>query len=318
MGGFSDSARPGEVSTESSLRCWTPSGLRSIKYTDPEKNSGKPILLCVPGIARTHRDFGYLAAAARKHFRVVCVTLLGMGASERLPSAADYRSAGWDLHISCLVTLISHLSAQRLTFVGTSLGGIFGLILAAQERSPISALVLNDIGAFAAKENFVGFNEALASDVRFGSVDHAEKYLKIAYRAIGALSGAQWREFTLDSIEATAGGQFRLSYDPNIARQFIGTVNADLDLWDVWKRVRCPTLIVRGHNSQFLTELTVKSMLEDRENCVSVTLPDCGHFPHLRTQEHTSPIIDWVTRQMVNEPQLFCAECKVNSASVPY
>lgn len=288
--------------TEYALSVWTRWGLRTIKYTDPDRLSGKPILLCVPGVARTGRDFNRLAQSARPHFRVVCVTLLGMGTSDRLPSAADYRTAGWDLHINSIVTVMSYLGAQRVTYIGTSLGGIFGIILAAQRNSPISALVLNDVGAFAARENFMGFNEALASDVRFKNIEHAEKFLRIAFRTIGPLSADEWREFTLDSIEpGSTSGQYRLSYDLNIARQFLDAEKEDLDLWRYWNRVTCPALILRGKDSRFLNQSTMTEMLAIHRKSEGVTFPDCGHFPHLRSKEHTIPIVDWLVRQRLGD-----------------
>ncbi len=280
-----------------SLRVWTPWGLRAVRYTDTDRFSDKPILLCVPGIARTHRDFAYLATAARKDFRVVSITLLGMGDSERLPSAAAYRSAGWDVHVNSVMTLLAHLRTRHVTFLGTSFGGIIGMILAAQPNSPISALVLNDIGAFSSSENFVGFNEALAADVRFKSIDHAEKFMKIAFRAIGTLTAEEWHRFTLDSIEPAAPDQYRCCYDPNITRQFLTGEGSDLRLWEYWARVACPVLIVRGSESRWLSEATVREMKAGRRNCDSITLNGCGHFPHLRSEEHTAPILQWAVRQ---------------------
>lgn len=283
--------------SEYSLRLWTPAGLKAIKYTDTDRFSRKPILLCVPGIARNYRDFSFLSSKAAEYFRVISVSPLGTGTSDRLPSAEHYRSAGWDLHINCLVNLISHLGTDRITYVGTSLGGLFGIILAAQQCSPITALVLNDVGPFIAKENFVGFNEKLATDIKFTSIEHAEKYLKIAFRDVGVLSATQWREFTLDSIEPRDGGSFRLAYDLNIARQFLDLPIRDIELWNIWARVCCPVLVVRGSKSLFLTETTLNAMLEKRTNCLSMSFPKCGHFPHLRSDEHTKPIMSWLLRQ---------------------
>jgi pimeloyl-ACP methyl ester carboxylesterase len=287
--------------SEYSLRFWTSAGLKAIKYTDTDRFSRKPVLLCVPGVARNYQDFSYLSAKAAEYFRVICVSPLGTGTSERLPSAEHYRSAGWDLHINSLVNLISYLGTDRIAYVGTSLGGLFGIILAAQQCSPITVLVLNDVGPFIAKENFVGFNERLATDIKFLSIEHAEKYLKIAFRDVGVLSATQWREFTLDSIEPRDGDSFRLAYDLNIARQFLGQPLRDIDLWNIWDRVCCPVLVIRGSESLFLTETTLNAMLEKRTNCLSMIFRKCGHFPHLRSDEHIMPIINWLLRQQKND-----------------
>nr|WP_249803611.1 alpha/beta hydrolase [Bradyrhizobium sp. 21] len=285
-----------EPDTEYSLRCWTPDGLRTIIYTDtdPQPAAGKPTLICVPGVARNHRDFRYLALKARDSFRVVSVSLLGVGASDRLSSKTQYQAGGLDLHINCIVNLLSRLGLEKVAFLGTSLGGIVGMTLAAQSPSPIAALVLNDIGAFVPKENFVGFNERLATEIKFTDLGRAETYFKIAFREVGRLSPEQWRQFTLDSLDGWSDGGYRLAFDAGIAQQYIGREVCDLELWAVWARVQCPALIVRGERSRFVRAETITEMRAMNPLCASITLADCGHFPHLRSEEHVVPILAWL------------------------
>ncbi len=297
--------RPTEISVDRSsfdefaLPVWTPSGLRTIVYGDTDRYSTKPILVCVPGITRNYQDFRDVAEIASQRFRVIGVTLLGMGRSDRLPSAEAYRAAGWDAQVNCVVTLLAHLRAKTVTFLGTSFGGVIGILLAAQPNTPISTLILNDIGAFCCRENFIGFNEALASEIKFLNLAHAEKFIKFAFRSVGYLTAREWHAFTLDSIEAADGDQYRLSYDPNIARQFLGEERGDLDLWDCWNSVRCPTLVVRGKESQWLSESTVEKMRDVNPACDGLTLNGCGHFPHLRSKEHIEPIMRWLEKRML-------------------
>src|SRR5205823_5424295 len=126
-----------------SVQCASPKGLHRIAYLEWGDPRNKDVLVCVHGLARTGRDFDELARALCGQFRVVCPDLAGRGDSDRLSDPALYAVPQY---VSDMVTLIARLDVDGVNWLGTSLGGVVGMGLAAQSGAPVKKLVLNDAG----------------------------------------------------------------------------------------------------------------------------------------------------------------------------
>ena len=126
-----------------SVQCASAKGLHRIAYREWGDPRNRDVLICVHGLTRTSRDFDTLAAALCTHFRVVCPDLAGRGDSDRL---ADPMLYGLPQYVADMVTLIARLDTEAVSWVGTSLGGLAGMALAAQPGNPVARLVLNDSG----------------------------------------------------------------------------------------------------------------------------------------------------------------------------
>src|SRR3989440_911191 len=158
-----------------SVQCASAKGLHRIAYLEWGDPRNRDVLICVHGLARSSRDFDELARALCGHFRVACPDLAGRGDSDRLPDPALYAVPQY---VSDMVTLIARLDAESVNWIGTSLGGLVGMALAAQPGAPIKRLVLNDVGPVIAKAALERIATYLGQAPAFPSVEEAEKYVR--------------------------------------------------------------------------------------------------------------------------------------------
>jgi pimeloyl-ACP methyl ester carboxylesterase len=230
----------------------------------------------VPGLTRAAHDFDALAASLRDRYRVIAVDLPGRGASDWLASGADY---ALPTYLQALTHLLAWLD-RPVQWIGTSLGGLCGMALAAMSDSPITRLVLNDIGPeipAAALERI----RAYLADAPEAFADHAalEAHLRRVHAPFGRLSDAQWAGLARHSARALPDGRLALHYDPAIAAPILATPAQDVDLWGLWSRVAQPRLVLRGAESDLLLPATVARMREG--GAETHVVPECGHAPAL-------------------------------------
>src|SRR3954453_2828304 len=158
-----------------SVQCASAKGLHRIAYLEWGDPRNRDVLVCVHGLARSSRDFDELARSLCGHFRVACPDLAGRGDFDRLPDPALYAVPQYG---SDMVTLIARLDAESVNWLGTSLGALMGMALAAQPGSPVKKLVLNDAGPVIAKAALERIAAYLGKTPVFGSLEEAEKYVR--------------------------------------------------------------------------------------------------------------------------------------------
>ncbi len=239
-------------------------------------NPAAPAVLCVHGLTRNGRDFDPLAEALADRYHVICPDLPGRGASDWLPDAALYQPLSY-------VVALSHLLAftnKKTIWIGTSLGGICGMMAASAAHAPITKLVLNDIGplipaaALSRIRDYIG-----GGPDHFPTLAALEAHLRIIHAPFGPLTDAQWRHLARYSARALPGGGFALHYDPEIATPIKASVPLDADLSPFWNRLHLPILAIRGESSDLLTEPTFARMAAS--GAQTLTVADCGHAPAL-------------------------------------
>jgi pimeloyl-ACP methyl ester carboxylesterase len=262
-----------------SVQCASPKGLHRIAYLEWGDPRNRDVLVCVHGLARSSRDFDELARSLCGHFRVACPDLAGRGDSDRLPDPALYAVPQY---ASDMVTLIARLDAESVNWVGTSLGGLVGMALAAQAGSPIKRLVLNDVGAVIAKVSLERIATYLGQTPAFNSLEDAEKYVRAVSAPFGPHSEAQWRFLTETFVRKDADGRWRAHYDPRIADEYKRTLpSKDIELWYLYDAIRCPTMLLRGAESDLLSKETAAAMSRRGPKAKLVELPGVGHAPTL-------------------------------------
>ena len=197
------------------------------------------MLLCAHGLTRQGRDFDALAAALAPHYRIACPDIVGRGRSDWLADKAGY---GYPQYCADMAALIARLGSETVDWLGTSMGGLIGMMLAAFPKSPIRRLVLNDIGLLVPKSGVERLAQYVGKDPRFPSLAAAIAYMREVAAPFGALSEDEWRHLTVHGVREEPDGSWRLAYDPAIAAPFQGEIK-DLDLWSLWDRIRCPTLV---------------------------------------------------------------------------
>ncbi len=234
------------------------------------------VLICVHGLTRCGRDFDVLAKALSSHYRVLCPDVVGRGQSDWLANKADY---DFPQYVSDMVRLIAKSGAKKVHWVGTSMGGIIGMVLAAQPHSPITRFVINDIGSFIPKaslERIAQYMNPLANPL-FDSIDAAVAVVR-SVSPFGPLTDAQWHQLTLPLIKQVADGRWQFRYDPAIAISLKSKPITDVDLGEFWNEISCPVLVTRGADSDLLLKSTFTQMCA-RSNVRGVEFANTGHAP---------------------------------------
>ena len=252
----------------------------------------RDVLVCVHGLTRTGRDFDELARTLCSQFRVVCPDVVGRGESDRLADPALYATGQY---LSDMVTLLARLDVEAVYWLGTSMGGLIGMALAAQSGSPVAKLVLNDAGpvvARAALERIAGY---LGKSPNFATLDEAERYIRAIAASFGPHSDAQWRFLTESWLRKNEDGSWRAHYDPRIAESFHAAMpEKDLELWSLYDAVRCPTLVLRGEHSDLLARATAAQMTRRGPKAKVVEIPGVGHAPTLLHADQIAVVRDFL------------------------
>lgn len=258
------------------LRWLATTGFHTMRWVEWGPVDGAPVL-CVHGLTRNGRDFDVLAQAlAAEGRRVICPDLPGRGASDWLPHAGLYQPP---TYVVALGHLLARIDAPWIDWVGTSLGGICGMLAAIIPGHPVRRMVLNDVGAFITKESLERIRDYVGNEGVFPDIAALEGYLRRVHASFGALSDAEWRHMAEHSSRACDGG-VALHYDPAIARPMQDGPIEALDLWALWGAVTVPTLLIRGVESDLLPAEVALRMAE-RTGVRLAEVRDCGHAPAL-------------------------------------
>jgi pimeloyl-ACP methyl ester carboxylesterase len=277
-----------------SVQCISPRGLHRIAYLEWGDPRNRDVVVCVHGLTRVARDFDDLARALCGRFRVLCPDMAGRGDSDRLADPALY---GVPQYVSDCVALIARLDVEAVSWVGTSMGGLIGMTLAALPGTPVKRLVLNDIGPVVTKVSLERIGSYLGRAPAFPSIEKAVEYIRDVAAPFGKHTDEQWRFLTEIWLRKSDDGTYRAHYDPRIAEPFRASMpKADLEIWPVWEAIRCPTLVVRGARSDLLSKKTASQMTERGPKARLVEIPEVGHAPTLMDPGQIS-----VVREFLNE-----------------
>ena len=284
-----------------------------IAYTDWGHVGNPHVVVCVHGLARNSRDFDYLAAALTPECRVVCMDVAGRGESDWLENKSEYTFSTYQNDAAAMLARAgapaSNLSATvdaRIDWVGTSMGGLIGLFLAAKKNSPIRRLVLNDVGALIPWSALFRMKGYITRGRRFSSEAEVEAYLREVCAPFGPLSDEQWRHMARHGARLAADGSFYLRYDPAIGEGLHGHIDPEfpigpdllrgIDLWNVWSKLECPTLVLRGAQSEVLLPATLAEMRSRKPEVEVVELAGSGHAPALMSEEQIRVVKDFLLR----------------------
>jgi pimeloyl-ACP methyl ester carboxylesterase len=194
-------------------------------------------------------------------------------------------------------TLLAQQGLKSVDWIGTSMGGLLGMMLAAQPSSPVRRLVMNDIGAFIPMDALQEISRGLEAPESFATLDEVEAHLRRTRSEWGPIGEAEWKAMALHSSRplrpASAG--LRLHFDPRIAQVARPIpLTPGLFFWDSWYRVRCPVLLLRGESSRVLPRNVADTMLDVRPDARLVEIPGCGHVPSLMTEDQVTLVRDFL------------------------
>lgn len=263
---------------------------------------GRHVVVCVHGLSRQGRDFDALAAVLTAHARVVCVDVAGRGHSDWLADPLGYQIPQYAADI---LALLAHLrgtsDVQHIDWVGTSMGGLIGLGVAAQPAAGLRRLVLNDVGPNVRWEALLRIGSYLGHNPWFASEAAAFDYLAGISAGFGPHTPEQWRALSLPMLRAADGG-WRLHYDPAIAVPLRALLGLDEDkgraaaaaseaaLWALYDSLNLPTLLLRGADSDLLGADTAQAMTERGPRARRVDFDGVGHAPTLVAAEQSEAV----------------------------
>jgi pimeloyl-ACP methyl ester carboxylesterase len=270
----------------------TGTGLHRLSYLEWGDPANPRVVVCVHGLTRCARDFDPLAAALADHYRVVCPDMPGRGESGWLANPMEYATP---TYVNDAVTLVARLGVDAVDWVGTSMGGLIGMALAALEGNPIRRMVLNEAGPVVAAAALERIGTYVGRAPEFPSLDAAEQYIRAISAPFGPHSDAEWRFLTEHVVRRKPDGGYRVHYDPAIAVPFNAAApHQDIELWPFWGRIRCPTLVIRGELSDLLTRETVERMRSSGPRAQAVEIPGVGHAPTLMQADQIAIVRDFL------------------------
>lgn len=275
---------------ERSLLGLSPHGFHRVVWYEWGEAANPRVVVCVHGLTRTGRDFDVLGEALARTHRVVAVDMPGRGRSEWLADKSDYV---FTTYLTTLTALLAATGAASVDWVGTSMGGLLGIVMAAQPGTPIARLVVNDVGptiepaALARIGSYVGTNPSFASEAEF------DAYLR-SISPFGPHDDAQWAHLAGTMRTRRADGRFGFVYDPGIAVPFRQHA-APPDLWPLWDAIRCPTLLLRGAQSDLLSATTAHAMTLRGPRPRLVEFEGVGHAPMLLVRDQVAAVVDFLT-----------------------
>ena len=262
-------------------------GFHEMAYVE-RGDPGAPAVVCVHGLTRQGRDFDRLAEHLATDFRVICPDLPGRGHSDWLSDPNLYQPQTY-------ITALSHLLAViggPVLWVGTSLGGICGMVLAAQPGTPISRMVLNDIGPFIPAAALARIRDYMLPPPEFPDLGALEAHLRIIHGSFGVPDDAGWAEMARHSSRALPNGAVTLHYDPAIADPIRSQEPADVNLMNFWRKIDVPMMTIRGERSDLLLPETLEEMVAS--GSASLVVPGAGHAPALMDEKTISRIADFL------------------------
>ncbi|HEY6858749.1 MAG TPA: alpha/beta hydrolase [Pseudolabrys sp.] len=270
-------------------------GFHRIHYTDWGSPDAERVVICVHGLTRNCRDFDFLAQALASDFRVVCPDVAGRGQSDWLPNKDDYAYPQYCADMTALMARVTAGGGPRkIYWVGTSMGGIIGMLLASRRGSPIERMVVNDVGALVSKAAVERIGAYVGKDPRFKTLAELEALVRVVHAPFGALTDAQWRHLTVTGARQHADGSWGFAYDPGIAAAFRRAPAAEVDLWTFWGAVSCPTLLLRGAQSDLFEKDTALKMTRRGPQTRLVEFEGVGHAPALMSDEQIRAVRDFL------------------------
>lgn len=278
---------------QKSVQCASPSGLHRMAYTEWGDAANPRVLLCVHGLTRSGRDFDFLAEKLAAHYRVVCPDVVGRGRSDWLRDAAGYILPQY---VADMVTLVARLDVESVHWLGTSMGGLIGMLLASMEKTPIARLVINDVGPVIGTEAIQRIGQYVGVDPTWPSFDEALAYIKRVSAPFGSLPEEQWRLLGEHTVRQRADGRWGFVYDPRIAEPFKAAFadGGNVDLWPVYDRIACPTLVLRGADSDLLARDTWLQMGGRGPKAELVEIPGVGHAPMFLSADQVGIVGDFL------------------------
>lgn len=268
-----------------SVQCISLGGLHRMSYKEWGDADNPRVLVCVHGVTRVADDFDYMARALAGDYRVICPDIVGRGRSGWLANPQQYILPQY---VSDIVTLLARVlpddDSQQVDWFGTSMGGLIGIGLASLPGNPVRKLVLNDIGPVLAPAAMQRIGDYIGQDLRFDTFEMAAQFIRDVSLPFGPHSDAEWHKLASDVLRQDKDGKWVRHYDMGLALPFRSATPESAEaaqamLWAAYDAISCPTLLVRGAESDLLSPETAYEMTQRGPKARLVEIPHVGHAP---------------------------------------
>lgn len=268
--------------------------------------SAAHVVICVHGLSRQGRDFDVLAQAlcgrAKTPIRVVCPDVAGRGQSDWLRDPMGYQVPNY---AADMLALLAQLKPDTLDWVGTSMGGLIGLVVCGQPGLPLPVkvrrLVLNDVGPVIQWQALQRIGQYLGETGRFATVQQAADAMRLISTTFGPHTPAQWLALSAPMVKPIndGSGALTLHYDPAIALPFDkvtpdSAAQGEAMLWQLYDAITAQTLLVRGAQSDLLSHDTAMAMTQRGPKARLVEFAGVGHAPTLVQGDQVAAVTDFL------------------------
>jgi pimeloyl-ACP methyl ester carboxylesterase len=268
-------------------------GLRLFSRVYPGPSARVPVVLCLHGLMRTGRDFEELAPHLAARYRVLVPDVRGRGRSAR---DRDFNNYTIPVYLQDVSALLAGLGAPRVSIVGTSMGGLMAMVLAAMQPDVVRAIVLNDVGP---EVDPAGLERIRSYAGRSAPVRNWAEAVAQARATYGAawpgLSDERWEVLVRRGYRENAGGIPEVDADP-LVREPLKDSSGTPALWPWWGGAlrQVPILAIRGAHSDVLNAATLERMAREKPGLVALTVADRGHSPLLDEPECVAAIDEFL------------------------
>ncbi|MDB5942768.1 MAG: hypothetical protein JWQ13_2334 [Ramlibacter sp.] len=266
------------------------------------------VVVCAHGLSRQGRDFDVLAQAlvqrAGGKLRVVCPDVVGRGRSDWLKEPMGYQIP---VYAGDMLAMLGQLQQQapvaKLDWVGTSMGGLIGMVVAGTGGLPLPApvrrLVLNDVGPAIQWQALERIGTYLGNTGRFDSVQQAADAMWAISTSFGPHTPQQWLALSQAMVRPLPEGGWTLHYDPAIAVPFRtvtpeSAAQGEAALWQLYDNVKARTLVTRGAQSDLLSHATAQAMTQRGPKAVLVEFEGVGHAPTFVNPEQVEVVASFL------------------------
>ena len=277
-----------------SVLCGGALGLYRMAYREWGDSSNPRVLVCVHGLTRNSLDFARLATKLSHEYRLIAPDVVGRGQSDRHPDPMAYNTL---TYTADMVTLLARLGVEQVDWLGTSMGGLIGMMMAAHKNTPIRRLILNDVGPTLSLDALKRIVNYVSGPHQFADGDTARRYIKTIFAPFALTSEADWSELIDHTLKPTADGGVRFNYDPDIRKPLeVAVLGQEVDLWAFYDRIHCPTLLIRGEQSDLLSVETALEMSRRGPCATLATIAGVGHAPMFMSDDQIALVRGFLDR----------------------
>lgn len=267
-------------------------GLYHMAYREWGDPLNPNVLVCVHGLTRNSLDFDRLAQALSGKYRVIAPDVVGRGESDFLQNPMGYNTV---TYAADMITLLAKLGVEQVAWLGTSMGGLIGMMLAGQPNSPISRLILDDVGPTLSLDALKRIAGYVGNPYEFKDIESARRYARVVFSPFALQTEADWESLCSSSFKPLPSGGFRFNYDKEIRQPLQQAyIDKPFDVWPLYDAVKCPTLLIHGELSDLLSAETAKEMTQRGPKATLKVVAGVGHAPMFMSQDQIALVSEFL------------------------